>query len=384
MPKVQNKSVYLDFASTTRVFDEILDDAITLNKKFYANADSLHDMGQRVSALIDTTRKTLAKRFGVLPQEIIFTSGGSESNSTFIKGVCFANMHKGKHIITTQVEHSSVIESCRQLHDVFGFDVTYLPVTSQGVVDLNVLKQALREDTILVSIMAINNELGSINPIEEIVRVVKKHSHAYVHIDAVQALCKYDFSLKQVDGVSFSAHKIHGFKGSGLLIKKAHVPMIPLISGGQQEQGLRGGTLDSVSDILWAKTIRLEEALHHQKHAHIVMLNHMLREAFEDLDDVIINSPHDASPYIINMSIKNVGSEIMMNALNREGYMVSARSTCHSESDKPSEVLLAIGLNPAMALNTIRISIGYDTQQEDIEAVIRIIKETKEYVQQTV
>lgn len=382
MHKVQDKKgVYLDAASTTSIHPEILKDLEVLNRDYYANADSLHEMGQRVSVLIDASRKSLAKRFGVLPHEVIFTSGASESNSTAIKGIALAMRSKGNHIITSCVEHSSVMGAVEQLETVFGFDVTYLPVDENGCVTSEVLKNALRRDTVLVSIMAVNNEIGSINNIAELTQIVKKHSSAFMHVDGVQALSKHDFSLQQIDAVSFSAHKIHGIKGSGLLIKKSHVPMVPLINGGQQEHGLRGGTSDTVADILWAKTVRLADETHVRKLKYIEKLHSLLWNAFDGQQGIVINSPRDGSPYIFNMSIENVGSEIMMNALNKKGYYVSARSTCHSESNSPSEILLAIGRTPAQGLSSIRISLSSEITEADILDVIEIIKETKKYVQ---
>lgn len=380
MRRVHDKQIYLDYASTTPTNPEILKDAQLILNDYYQNADSLHFGGQRVSDLVRQSRKALAEMLGVLPYEVLFTSGASESNSAAIKGIAFANQHKGKHIITTTVEHSSVMGACQQLEKVFGFSVDYVSVDSNGVINYDELKSKLRNDTILVAVMAINNEVGSINDISRVVEIVKKHSKAYLHVDGVQALAHHEFSLKQVDSVSYSAHKIHGLKGSGLWIKRSNVECEPLINGGQQQFGYRGGTIDNVSAILWAKTLRLARENYAKHFDRISMLYDRLFEAFENLEGVIVNSNRYGSRYIFNMSIENIGSEILMNGLNKAGIAVSAQSTCNSESLEPSHVLVAMGRDEEMALSTVRISMSYMTTEEEIEKVIKEIMEIRNYV----
>lgn len=380
MRKVHDNLIYLDAASTTPVFDEIIEDVYRLLKNYYGNADSLHVMGQRVSSLVGESRNQIAKYLGVLPHEIIFTSGGTESNVSAIKGIVFADMSR-KHIITSNVEHSSVTDTFNQLERVFGYDVDVLPVNEKGYVEPELIKKHLREDTILVAMMAINNEVGSIFPIAEYAALIKKHSNAYFHVDGVQAFIKEDIPLKQVDSISFSAHKIHGLKGSGILVKKANVPFEPLITGGQQEFGLRGGTLNAIPAIVFSKTMRLAKEKRDANYQKIVALNKLLWESFENDPDIVINSFREGTPYIFNMSIKNVGSEIMMNALNAKDVLVSARSTCHSQSNSPSPVLKALGRSDKEALSSIRISLHDDSTVEEIKRAINIVMETKAYVQ---
>lgn len=381
MRKVHTKSVYLDYASTTPVHPEIARDVQLLTNEYFANADSLHAMGQRVAELVEQSRKSIATMLGVLPHEVIFTSGASESNSTAIKGIALANQHLGKHIITSNIEHSSVEASLHQLETYFGYEVDRIPVNEEGIIDPSVLMKYLRSDTCLVTIMAVNNEIGSIFPVSEYARLIKKHSSAYFHVDGVQAFTKHDFEMTQIDAVSYSAHKINGIKGSGLLVKKANVQMLPLINGGQQEKGMRGGTLNSVAAIVFAKTIRLAFERHKQYHDKVKALHDSLVTAFKNMDGVTLNSPEKGSIYIVNVSIDHVGSEIMMNALNAQGYYVSARSTCHSQSNQPAPVIKALGRSDQQALSSIRISLSDAVTQEDIETVIKIIMETKSYVQ---
>ena len=379
MRKVQDDTIYLDSASTTSVSDEIIQDVNTLLKEYYGNADSIHALGQRVSSLVEASREQIAKYLGVLPHEVLFTSGGTESNVSAIKGIAFSDMSK-KHIITSNVEHSSVDETLTQLEEVFGYEIERLPVNSAGIVEVEKLKKALRDDTILVSIMAVNNEIGSVFPISEYAQTIKKFSDAYFHVDGVQAFIKEDISLKQVDAFSISAHKINGLKGSGILVKKSNVPFVPLMSGGQQEFGLRGGTLNTVAAIVFAKTIRLAKANHQNNYEKIKKMQARLISAFKDNPRIKINSPKNGSPYIFNMSIKGIKSEIMMNALSRHSIYVSARSTCHSQSNNPSHVLKAIGCSDEEALNSIRVSLHDGLKMNDIEKFIEIVQETMEYV----
>jgi len=379
MRKVQDDTIYLDSASTTSVSDEIIQDVNTLLEEYYGNADSIHALGQRVSSLVEASREQIAKYLGVLPHEVLFTSGGTESNVSAIKGIAFSDMSK-KHIITSNVEHSSVDETLTQLEEVFGYEIERLPVNSAGIVEVEKLKKALRDDTILVSIMAVNNEIGSVFPISEYAQTIKKFSDAYFHVDGVQAFIKEDISLKQVDAFSISAHKINGLKGSGILVKKSNVPFVPLMSGGQQEFGLRGGTLNTVAAIVFAKTIRLAKANHQNNYEKIKKMQARLISAFKDNPRIKINSPKNGSPYIFNMSIKGIKSEIMMNALSRHSIYVSARSTCHSQSNNPSHVLKAIGCSDEEALNSIRVSLHDGLKMNDIEKFIEIVQETMEYV----
>lgn len=383
MPKVPAKRVYLDSATTTPIHPEILKDLALINQTYFENADSLHYGGQRVSDLVSQSRAALAQYFKVLPHEVIFTSGASESNSAAIKGIALANQHIGKHIITSTIEHASILESIKQLVDYFGFEVSYLDVDASGQVSLQQLQETLRKDTILVSIMSVNNEIGAIQDIPSIVKLVKKHSNAYFHTDAVQSLAKHDFSLQQIDAVTFSAHKINGMKGSGLLILRSGVPFLPLINGGQQENGKRGGTTDNAAAILFAKTLRLAKKANEDNYPKILAIRDLIYNFFKDDEDIKFHSTLQGSPYIINFSVNNVGSEIMMNGLNLQGFAVSAQSTCNSKSKEPSHVLKSIGINDEEAYSTIRISLSIETDIKDIEALCTHILEIKNYAKHT-
>ena len=225
--------VYLDYAATTPYNKDVLKTYTQLLEKYFYNADSIYSQGIEVNRLLEKSRGLLAKMLDVDEEEMIFTSCGSEANNMAIKGIAFQYQNRGKHIITTSIEHSSVYETCKELEEVFGFEVTYLPVDHTGHIQIDDLKKSIRNDTILVSVMCINNEVGSIQPIEEIKNVLKDHPLVKFHVDMVQALGKIKIDLKGIDCASFSAHKINGLKGSGLLFKRKSTTLVPLINGGQ-------------------------------------------------------------------------------------------------------------------------------------------------------
>lgn len=365
--------VYFDNASSTKVDDEVLKTYEKLIENYYANSESLYNEGSEVKEMLEKSRAQIAGLLGVFSDEIIFTSGASESNASAIKGVAFSNQSR-KHIITTKIEHSSVMNVCKQLEDVFGYDITYLDVDDKANISLDSVKKELREDTCLVSIMHVNNEVGSILPIEEISEYVKLNSKAYMHVDMTQSIGKIDYSLKNIDLASFSSHKIHGLKGTGVLMKKKHVPYVPLIAGGEQEFGLRGGTTNSLNDIVLAKTLRLALENKEKLYKHTLKLREYTLNKLKEIDGILINSPIDGIPSIINFSYEKIPSEVMQNALNKKGFMVSARSTCESKNNT-SYVLKAMGYTDIRASSCIRISYSLDNNIEEVDLFIKALKE---------
>ena len=369
-----NRRVYFDYSSTTNVHPDVLKAYMDLLKTTYVNSESLYDEGTLVSRNLEKARNAISELLKVHPDEIIFTSGASEANSEAIKSVSFSVPEK-KHIITSQIEHSSVLNACKQMEDVFNYRVTYLPVNEQGIVSVKDLKNALDNDTSVVSLMSVNNETGAINPIEEIEEIVKKTSSAYMHVDMTQAIGKVPCSFENIDLASMSAHKIEGLKGSGILVKKKHVPFVPLINGGEQEYGLRGGTNNACTNMVFAKTLRI--ALENEKkyHDYVQKLQTLLLDQLKGIDGVEINNPENNLCSIVNFSYENIPSEVMQNALNRMGFMISARSTCESKSNNPSYVLKAMGYSDRRASSCIRISLSYHNTEEDILDFIKALKE---------
>lgn len=367
--------IYLDYASTTPIRKEVLTTYTMLLEKYYGNSDSLHDVGRESHKLLEQSRAQIAQLLHVTPKEILFTSCASESNNCAIKGYALKNKQRGKHIISTCVEHASVHNALKQLEEEFGFSVTYLPVNEKGSIAYEDVKKALRPDTILVSMMVVNNETGAINPIQECAKYVRENSRAAFHIDAVQALGKLPVSLENIDMATFSAHKIYGLKGSAILYKRQFVELLPLLSGGQQENGYRGGTNNVPVNIVLAKTMRLALEDEQKNYRYVKELNGYLRFALANIADVEINSDEAGSPYILNISTMRIGSEIMLNALNDDGFCVSAQSTCSSKSKNMSYVVLAMGLGEHRATHAIRLSLSHMTTKIELEKFIEALKE---------
>ena len=373
MRRVRTSPIYFDHASSTPVHPEIIKNLSELTLVHYANSESLHEAGLTIQTMIRKSREAIASLLGVLASEITFTSGATEANNILIKGIAFAYQHKGKHLITTSVEHSSVLESFQDLEKFFGFEVTYLPVDQDGRIRVADLEKSLRKDTTLVSIMAVNNETGTIMPIQECAKIVHSNSQAIFHVDGVQALTKIDLDLRSIDCISFSAHKINGVKGSGLFVKKKNVQIHPLITGGSQEDGLRPGTPNVIHHILFAKTLRLALS---QNKDRVRSIKSYLIEELSQIDGIVINSPLEGcSNYILNISCLKVPSQIMMSWLNQNKIYVSAMATCLNRDAQPSHVLEAMGFEGNRLNGVIRISIGYTNTMEEAKTLISVIKE---------
>lgn len=367
--------IYLDYASTTPINPEVLNSYQKVLAQYYANSDSLHSQGVKVGELMEQSRTQIAELFHVCREEIIFTSCASESNNLAIKGFAFANQNRGKHIISTKVEHSSILSTLKQLEETFGYRITYLDVNEKGYVELDSLKEALCDDTILVSCMLVNNETGAINPIKELADYTHEHSRAVFHMDGVQGLGKIPLPLEFVDMATFSAHKIYGLKGSGVLLKRKNIRLLSLISAGQQEQGLRGGTSNAPTNIMLAKTLRIALSMRQNHYEIVSELNHYLRQRLSEYDQIVINSDKGGSPYILNISILSIGSQIMLNALDAKGICVSAQSTCASKAKAHSYVLSAMGCGELRSTHAIRISLSHLSTKDEIDTLIQAIKE---------
>ena len=362
--------IYFDNVATTSLNEEVKKTYIDLLNKYYCNSDALYDDGVEVFNLQEKSRNAIANLLNIKSNEIIFTSGASEANNLAIKGLCFKHPER-KHIITSCFEHSSAHNAIKQLETEFGYKVTYLNPNKDGVIDPEDVKKNLTKDTILVSIMFVNNEIGVINNINEIKEIVKKNNGTYFHTDITQGFCKLDIDFKDIDLASFSAHKIHGLKGSGALIKKTHVELMPLISGGQQEQGIRGGTSNALVNIVLAKTIRL--ALENKdKHSNYLKeLNEYFINKIKDIKEVTLHK----FPYSIQtlFSVTTpVPSEVLVNGLNNKGIMVSSKSTCSSKSSKTNRTLSAVGIDED---HTIRVSLDFNNTKEEIDIFMDVLKE---------
>jgi cysteine desulfurase len=372
--------VYFDNSATTKPTKEVIQSMTEVLERFYGNPSSLHHLGAEAEQLLTRSKEQVAALLDVDASEIIFTSGGTESNNLAIKGVAFGYQQRGKHIITSQVEHPSVYEVCQDLEEHFGFQVTYLPVDKNGIVSVADVKRSIREDTILVSIMQVNNELGSIQPITEIGKLLQHYPKLRFHVDQVQGSGKVPLNIKEshIDLLSLSGHKIHAPKGTGILFVKNGVKLYPLLHGGAQQQGIRPGTENVAGSVAFAKALRMikEQELDHIEH--LFKLKEKVTHALLKLEHVIINSSLDRerfAPHIINASFKGLKPEILVHALEEKGIYVSTKSACSSKIEKPSRILTATGKRDVDASSSLRISFSIDNKIEEVDYFANAIQQ---------
>ncbi len=363
---------YLDNSATTRAFDEVAELVAKVMTTEYGNASSVHHMGVVSAGRLSQARDTISSTLKVDPQEIIFTSGGTESDNMAILGVAKANAWRGKHIITTAIEHPAILEATTHLENE-GFNVTYLPVGNDGVVDIETLKAAIREDTILVSMMFVNNEIGAIEPIEEAGRLIKSINKDIVfHVDAVQAYGKVLIRPRtmNIDLLSVSSHKIHGPKGVGFLYIRKGTKITPICYGGGQQKGMRSGTenVPGIAGMALAAKRCYENFDAHIKEMY-ELKKYLILSLRERLTDIRINGPEceKGAPHIVSLSIKGLAAETVLNMLSSKGIYVSAGSACTSNNPHISDTLQAIGLEKSLLESTIRISLSVMTTKEEID-----------------
>lgn len=367
-------SIYLDYAATTPASEEIIESYHKLLKENYANSDSIHELGNKANHYLKQARKQIANLLNCKENEIIFTSGSTESNNLAIKGVAFAYKNRGKHLITTKIEHPSVLDSFKQLEDYFGYEVTYLDVDDKGYINIEQLRKSLRKDTILVSIMAVNNEIGTIQDIKQISKIIKENSTALFHCDATQAMCKEYIDYSGVDLYNFSSHKFYGLKGSSVLVKKEKVRLLPINSGGEQEMGIRGGTINWPSHVMLAKSLRIGLEEEKERHKYVSELNRYLKDKLKSIKGLIFNSNDEASCYIVNIYIENKRGEVIMNALSNEGIYLSTKSACSSRSKDYSNTVYEISKDKTISKNSLRISLSHLTTKEEIDIFVDVLK----------
>ncbi|GAA0456100.1 cysteine desulfurase family protein [Alkalibacillus silvisoli] len=366
--------IYLDNSATTKPQDDVLKAFQTVATKYFANPSSIHRMGGEVEELLEKSRTQIASLLGVDRHEVIYTSGGTESNNLAIKGVAFQYQNRGSHIITSQIEHPSVLEACRHLEKV-GYEVTYLPVNRKGEVSVEQLKKVIRKDTILVTLMHVNNEIGSVQPIGEIANVLQDYPKVMFHVDHVQGFGKISipYNHKGIDLITISGHKIHGLKGSGCLIKKGQVNLMPLQHGGSQEDGYRPGTQNVANAVALAKAMRLsmEDAKNYHQ---LKSLKQTIINELQSYKKVMINSSETGAHHIINFSVQNFKPEVLIHAFSDEGIVVSTKSACSSRQNEASHVLLACGKAESDASTAVRVSMNNHQTKEDIEAFIQAFR----------
>ena len=371
------RKVYLDHNATTPTHPEVVKEMLPYYGKIYGNPSSIHQFGQEARKAIDEAREKVADFIGAIQEEIIFTSGGTEADNFAIKGIAYANEKKGKHIITSSIEHHAVLNPCKYLEKQ-GFQVTYLPVDKYGLVDPDEVEKAITKETILITIMHANNEIGTIEPIAEIGKIAKEKGIC-LHTDAVQTVGKIPVNVNKlnIDSLSLSAHKIYGPKGIGGLYVRKGIRIQPLIEGGHHEKNRRAGTENVPAIVGLGKAVEIAKTTLDKESIYLTNLRDGLCSGIgEKIDSVYLNGhPVKRLPNTLNMSFEFVEGESIILNLDMKGIAVSSGSACTSGSLEPSHVLKAMGVEPAIAQGSVRFSLGKDNTEEDIDYVLEVLPE---------
>ena len=382
---------YLDNAATTRVFPEVCDIMLQVMEKDFGNPSSRHTKGIEAEGYITKAVQQIAGTLKCQPKEIILTSGGTESNNMALIGTALANQRAGKHVITTRIEHASIHEPFGRLEQM-GYEAQYLPVDQNGHVQPEVLEEAVREDTLLVSVMMVNNEMGAVEDIKRLAAVAKqKNPNVIFHVDAIQAYGKYKIVPKRlgIDLMSVSGHKIHGPKGSGFLYVRDGVKISPIILGGGQQRGMRSGTENVPAIAGLGEAVRLIYQQHSEKVECLYVLKQRLMDGLTAMEGVTINginglSLTETAPHIVSASFDGIKSEVMLHALAQEGVYVSSGSACSSNHPDLSGTLKAIGVEDRLLDSTLRFSFSVLSTEEEVdhamEAVAKVLPQLRRFV----
>lgn len=371
--------IYLDNSATTMAFREVTELVSKIMYVDYGNPSSMHMKGVQAENYVKEAKETLAGLLKVQEKEIFFTSGGTESDNWALMGAASANSRAGRHLITTQIEHPAILQTMEYMESI-GYEVTYLPVDEKGIVRLDALERSIRQDTILVSIMHVNNEVGAVQPIEEAGRIIeRKNPSTLFHVDAVQGFGKLKLYPKRcnVDMLSISGHKIHGPKGTGLLYIDEHVKIKPVVFGGGQQKGLRSGTENVPGTAGLGLAAKMVYADMEQDTARLYELKAYLQKSLMEMEDVMLNGPlfEEGAPHIVSASFVGVRSEVLLHALEEKGIYVSAGSACASRKHTVSATLSAMGIDQKLLDCTIRFSLSIFTTKEELDYTIKCLHE---------
>jgi cysteine desulfurase len=371
-----NKNIYLDHAATTYVKKEVLNEMMPYFSKKFGNPSAIYKLGDENKNIVNLARERVARALNAKPTEIYFTGCGSESDNWALKGIAFANKDKGNHIITTCIEHAAILKSCEFLEKL-GFEITYLSVDKYGRIDLDELKNTIKETTILISVMFANNEIGTIEPVKEIAQIAKEHN-IYFHTDAVQAVGNVKIDVKElgVDMLSLSGHKLYGPKGIGALYIKEGTNIEKLIHGGGQELGKRAGTENVPSIVGLGKAMEIAYRDFDKNNSKILALReYFITEVERRIPDVKLNGHRELRlPGNINFSFNGVDGGTLLEMLNLHGISASSGSACSARNVKPSHVLKAIGLDDNTIKSSLRFSLGVENTKGDIDYVLTILE----------
>lgn len=362
--------IYLDYSATTPPKREVIDVFSKVSQEYFANSNSLHKLGLKSKELEDYATKNIAKYLNIKPKEIIYTSSASEANNLALKGICFKYKNRANHIITTKLEHSSIIETCNYLEKL-GFIIDYVDLNKDGTVNLEDLENKLTNDTLLVSISCVDSELGIRQPVEEIGKIIKKYPKCYFHVDCTQSIGKVKVDFTNIDLASISAHKFYGLKGIGILIKKENIELEPLIHGGKSTTIYRSGTPALGLIVSLKKALELIIDKIDENYEKVKSLNELIINKLKTYPNVHINSTDKSIKHTINISIINIKPETFIHALEEDDIYVSTKSAC-SKIDSISRPIKALTQDDKLASSSIRISLSYQTTKEEIIKFLEI------------
>lgn len=370
--------IYFDNSATTPIFKQSLDTYVKTSQRVTGNPSSLHKLGTQADRLLQEARRQIATILAVAPNEIYFTSGGTEGDNWVLKGTAMAKREFGRHIIISSIEHPAVRNPAEQLAEL-GFEVDYAPVTRTGQVDVEGLAELIREDTILVSIMAVNNEMGAIQPIRAISQLLEKYPKIHFHVDAVQAISKVDkaeWLTPRVDFATFSAHKFHGPRGVGFIYWKQGRRIAPILAGGGQEKNQRSGTENLPAIVAMARSLRISMEQKEMRPDHIATLKAALTNALSDYEKVEIISPeNNCAPHILCMALVGIRGEVLVHALEEKDIIISTTSACSSKKGTPSGTLAAMKIPSDISSSAVRISLDESNTMAEIEQFMIIFNQ---------
>ncbi len=364
--------IYFDNASTTIPNEEVLDTFTEVTKKFIGNPNSMHQLGYQAKKLIDEATKQVADLLSVKQEEVIFTSSASEANNMAVQGILKAYPFRNKKIVTTPLEHASLQVLFNDL-EKNGVEIHYLKLQENGQIDLEDLQKELESEPLLVSIQHVNSEVGIIQNVEEIGKIIQNYPKTFFHVDATQSIGKLPISLENIDLLTCSAHKFFGLKGIACLVKKAQIQLVPLIFGGKSQSIYRAGTPSPALIASFSKALRLAKESETLSFKHVSKLKEKLEQGLQEIDGIIINSYQAGSPYIVNFSIPTVKSETLLHALSEREVYVSTKTACSKGNQ--SEVLKALMKDDIVASHSIRVSFSKDNTLEEVEQFLKILKE---------
>jgi cysteine desulfurase len=374
--------IYFDNSATTKPYKEVLNSFIKVSEDFFGNPSSLHRIGGQAEKLLQQARSQIANLLNVKETEVLFTSGGTESNNLAVKGVALAHRERGRHIITTGLEHASIYNAMEQLQTL-GYEITYIQPDSHGFISTEAVEKEMRDDTILVSVIHVNNEVGTIQPIEQLGSMLKKYPKAVFHVDHVQGVGKVPLDLHKagIDLCTISGHKFHGVKGTGALFVKEGIRLSPLFSGGNQEWKQRSGTENVAGMVAMAKALRMTLEHSKEKLNQMIAALERLRDGIRQIKEITIHTPKENSaPHILNFSIKGLRAETFVHALEEKDIYVSTTSACSSKKKAASKTLLAMGVPADQAESAIRISLSYSNTVAEAEQTVKAIAEAVKHL----